>query len=176
MKNIRTSTLIALIFVFALLRLVPAEPNFTPIGALALFAGYYFANRWTAFMVPLAALFVSDMFLGFYSSMSFVYGAFALTILVGMAGRQIFKNNSPFLTSSIGGLIASLLFFVVTNFGVWVLDGLYAQTAEGLALCYTMAIPFFRATLVSTLIYSFAFFAAMSVLDSAVFMPKAQES
>lgn len=168
-NNQRTSLLILVVIAFACLRLIPTAPNFTPIGALALFAGAHFKNRWMAFAVPLAALFLSDLYLGFHATMPFVYGAFALTTALGVLGQMSFENKNPALKALVlplaGGFVASLLFFGITNFGVWYSDALYPMTGEGLAACFTSAIPFFRNTLASTWIYSFGIFGAFWLLD-----------
>jgi hypothetical protein len=140
--------LAVLLVVFAALsRFLPHPDNFTPIAAMALFGGVYFGRRY-AFIVPLAAMVVSDYFIGFHNTILYVYGSF---ILVGLIGIWLQKHKS---VGWIFGatLTGSVLFFVVTNFGVWV-TGAYPQTFNGLVECYVAAIPFFRNTVLGDLLY-----------------------
>lgn len=140
----KTQLLIILfIVVAAIFRLVPHMPNFTPITAMALFSGVYFKNKKLAFAVPILAMLVSDLFLGFSAISFFVYAAF---ILVGFIGMNFKRMN---ITSI---LISSIAFFIITNFGVWLLS--YPKSWAGLVDCYTLAIPFFRNALIGDLFYS----------------------
>ena len=102
----------------ALSRFVPHPPNFAPIAAMALFGGVYVQKRFS-FIVPLAAMLISDYFIGFHNTMPFVYGNFILIALLG-----VWLRNHKTLGWIIGSSVASsVLFFVVTNFGVWVMGG-----------------------------------------------------
>ncbi len=143
--NTKTSKIIvAVLFVLlaALSRLLPHPANFTPIAAMALFSGVYLERR-LAFIVPLAAMVLSDYFLGFYSEMIWVYGSFLLIAVIGLW----LKNHKKPLFILGGTLTGSILFFVVTNFGVWALPAsMYPKSFAGLIECYTAAIPFFRGT------------------------------
>lgn len=136
-------------------RLLPHPPNFTPIGALALFAGAY-ADRRSAWTVPLAALLISDAFLGFYNPllMAFVYGGF---VVGGLLGHRFLREHRSAARIGALAITNSVIFFVLSNFGVWV-GGMYPHTWEGLARCYVMAIPFFRNTLLGDLFYTAALF------------------
>jgi hypothetical protein len=135
-----------------LLRLIPHLPNFAPIAAMALFGGTYL-NKKYALVIPLLAMFVSDLFLGFHSTMPYVYSSFFLTGLIGLWLRS-HKNWKNVLAASLG---SSVLFFLVTNFGVWA-SGWYPQTLTGLTQSYLAAIPFFRNTLAGDLFYTGVFF------------------
>lgn len=135
------------------LRVMPHAPNFAPIGAMALFGGAVFPGAW-AFAVPLAAMFLSDIVLGFYAGWIWVYGSFALIVLIGMTLRA----RRPPIRIAATALASSVLFFVITNFGEW-LGPLYPHTVAGLRSDFIAAIPFFRNTALSDLIYSLAFFA-----------------
>lgn len=151
-KNKKLLVLVAFVLVAVLFRLVPHIPNVTPITAMALFSGVYFTNKNYAFIIPLSAMFLSDLFLGFSSISFFVYLAF---ILVGFIGVRSKKMSIKTI------LISSISFFIITNFGVWLLA--YPKTIDGLLACYTLAIPFFRNSLIGDLFfsavmyYSFAF-------------------
>jgi len=140
--------LAVLLVVFAALsRFIPHPDNFAPIAAMALFGGVYFGRRY-AFIVPLAAMVVSDYFIGFHNTIPYVYGSF---ILVGLIGIWLQRHKS--IGWIFGAtLTSSALFFVVTNFGVWV-TGAYPQTFTGLVECYVAAIPFFRNTVLGDLLY-----------------------
>jgi hypothetical protein len=148
----------------AALRLVPHPPNFTPIAAMALFGGAHLERRWLAFAVPLGAMLLSDLLIGFHSGMAFVYASFASVVLIGWAVRA---RLTPL---RIGGaaLASSALFFVVTNFGTWLLSGMYPHTATGLASCYVAAIPFFQNTVAGDLVYSGLLFGGFALLLDAI--------
>ncbi len=147
------------IILFALvLRLLPHAPNVAPIGAMALFGGAYLNKRY-ALVVPLVALFISDYFLGFHRTMPFVYGSFLLTGYIGLRLR----NNKSALNVLAASLISSLLFFIITNFGVWGVSGLYPKTLTGLAQAYYFAIPFFRNTIIGDLLYTGLFFGSFEI-------------
>lgn len=138
----------------AFMRLVPHYPNFTPVAAVALFGGAHLGKRWLAFMIPLVALLISDLFLGFHNLMIPVYLSFALVVLLGTLMRN--KIRVPYI---IGGSIAgSLLFFLITNAAVWIATPYYPNTLQGLLTSYTMAIPFFHTGLLGDLFYNGVFF------------------
>jgi hypothetical protein len=155
----RLLTLVAMILAAAASRLVPHPPNFAPIGAMALFGGACFADKRLAFAVPLAAMALSDLALGFYNQTPWVYGSFALIVCVGFRLRQ---RRKP-LSIAAAALASSILFYVVTNFGVWLTAALYPRTAAGLVTCYVAAIPFFRNTLLGDVVYSAALFGGLAL-------------
>ena len=141
--------------VFAVLsRLLPHPPNIAPITALALFGGVYLDKKQT-FIVPLIAMLVSDYFIGFYSGMVWIYASF---VAIGFIG--LWLRNHHNVTTTIGATLAgSVLFFVVTNFGVWISSQVtYHHTVNGLIECYVAAIPFFRNTLIGDVVYVGAMF------------------
>jgi len=135
------------------LRLVPHIPNVAPIAALALFSGMKMPN-WKGFFLPFFAMLISDFFLGFHTTMPFVYGSF---FLIGGIGYLLRKKMTVGYIG-IGSLIGSVLFFLVTNFGVWMTSSMYEKSIQGLIYCYTMGLPFFRNTLVGDLFYTAVFF------------------
>ena len=152
------------IIVFAiLLRLLPHPPNMAPIAAMALFGGYYL-NKKYALVVPLIALFISDIFLGFYGAMPFVYGSFLLTGLIGLWLKK--HNNRKYIIA--GALFSSILFFLITNFGVWLAGDLYSKNITGLTQSYVMAIPFFRNTVIGDLLYTGLFFGSYEFVKSLI--------
>ena len=143
--------IIALIIVFtALTRLIPHPPNFTPIIAMGLFGGAYLKDKRWALMLPVIAMLISDLFLGFHGTMIWVYGSLIIITAMGfLLNSGVTLKNGAIAT--IGG---SLLFFVVTNFGVWTFGSFYPKTVEGLISCYSAGIPFFGNTLASSVFYS----------------------
>ena len=146
---------VLLILIGVLMRLLPHPANFAPITALAFFGAVYLPKRY-GFILPIVAIFVSDLFLGFYGiTMLFVYGSFLLSGLIGFAIRK----HTSFLSVVGGSLLASISFFLITNFGVWVSQSsAYPKTFEGLMLCYMAGVPFFRNTLIGDLFFSGVFF------------------
>jgi uncharacterized protein DUF6580 len=157
----RAMLLIAMILGAAAMRLVPHPSNFTPIGALALFAGAQFENKRWAFMVPLAAMFLSDTMIGFHSGMPVIYAAFAAIVCMGF----LLKEKKTPLRVATASLAAATFFFVVSNFAVWASDGLYPLTLQGLVTCYIAAIPFFQNWLAGTLFYAALLFGGFALAE-----------
>lgn len=152
-----------LILVAAASRFLPHPPNVACVGAIGLFAGCYLPGL-RAYVVPLAILLISDMLghllqipgMGFYQPMAmmFVYiGALAAVPV----GRLMARSGRRFLRIPVGALGASTLFFLISNFGVWV-SGWYPMTSEGLLACFTNAIPFYGYTLSGDLVFSLILF------------------
>ncbi|WP_370478210.1 DUF6580 family putative transport protein [Tamlana flava] len=139
----RQLIIIAFIAVAIVFRLVPHLPNVTPITAAALFSGVYFTDKKLAFIIPLLAMAISDIFLGFTLTSAFVYTAL---ILVGLIGIYSKKMNFKSI------LISSISFFLITNFGVWLIW--YPLNLNGLLECYTLAIPFFRNSLIGDFFFA----------------------
>jgi len=163
--NVRILALLSAIVVAAALRLVPHPPNFTPIGAMALFSGAYLGRRGAiALVAPLAALFLSDLVLGFYHGMATVYFSTALVVLIGWLALQ---RRSP-LRIGAAAIASSILFFVLTNFGMWLSSGFYPRTLAGLEACYVAAIPFFQNTLAGDLVFSAILFGSFALLERKV--------
>ena len=132
----------------ALSRLIPHPPNFTPLIAIALFSGFYAANKVLIYGLPIVIMLISDLFLGFYSISIFVYLSFLLISFFGTMSK-----NPGAIKIIFGVLLGSVSFFIITNFGVWILGG-YPRNFAGLLSCYTMAIPFFNNTLAGSFFYS----------------------
>ncbi len=160
-NRMRLLALLVAIFAAAAMRLVPHPPNFSPIAAMALFSGAYLPRRALAFVAPLAALLLSDLVLGFYAGMNFVYFSFALTVLIGWA---LASRRTPLWVGA-AAIASSLLFFVLTNFGMWLFSGFYPRTVEGLAACYVAAIPFFQNTLAGDLFYTALLFGGFALAE-----------
>ena len=148
--NIKSFTLVGIILALATFRLLPHLPNVSPIAAMALFGGAYYADKRLALLIPFVALFVTDLILGFHNTMLFVYLGFALSVWAGMwLGRHLTPVNTV-----MAALLSSTLFFVLTNFGVWLMsDGLYPSSVEGLLQAYIAGLPFYQYTLMGDLVY-----------------------
>jgi hypothetical protein len=132
-----------------------------PITAIALFGGAYFSDKRLAFFVPLAAMFLSDLGLGFYAHMEIVYLSFALIVCIGLILQR--HRTAPYIAGAT--LLSSTLFFLITNFGVWAFGPLYPKTLGGLAACYTAAIPFFQNTLLGDFFYVGVLFGGFWLLE-----------
>lgn len=140
-KEYANYILVALmILASALTRLAPHPANFTPISAMALFAAVYFARPVYAFIVPLAAMFISDIFLGFTPITPLIYAVMLAIVCGGLVLKKRFSALSLIVTA----LASSLFFFISTNFAVWAIWDMYPKTLEGLGACYIAALPFYR--------------------------------
>lgn len=138
-----------MIIAAAFSRLLPHPLNFTPLAAMALAGGVYLDKRF-ALIVPLVAMLATDWILGFYPILFFVYGSF---IAIGFMGLWLKSHKTPLVVFG-STLLSSVLFFVVTNFGVWIVGPeMYPRTLTGLVECYVAAIPFFRNTVLGDLFY-----------------------
>ena len=157
--NPRLLVITGMILAGAMMRLLPHYPNFTPITAIALFGGAYFTNKKLAFIIPLAAMFLSDLFLGFHSTMPAVYISFALIVMIGFSLRQ----RKKVLNIALAALSSSILFFAITNFAFWASGEMYPLNAAGLAECFTAAIPFFQNNVLGDLLYTGVFFSVFEL-------------
>ena len=135
-----------IMIVVSLLRFVPHPPNMTPVIAVSILAVTWFKRPVFQFGFPLLIMLLTDMVIGFHSLMPVVYLAIMCAGLTGF----ILKKRSSFSTILGSGLVSSIIFFVMTNFGVWVLSSMYPKTVLGLMSCYVAAIPFFHNTVIAT--------------------------
>lgn len=167
--NKRSITLGAIIALTALSRLLPHPPNVTPIAAMALFAGMHFRDRRIAFLSPIAAMFLSDLALGFsvygasiLKSQPAVYLCMLITVVIG---RSILNKRSISKIAA-ATLANAVIFYLVTNFSVWTGDPLYPKTWGGLMACYTAAIPFFRNSLIGDVSFVAVLFGGFAALET----------
>ena len=163
-NHARILAILSAILAAAALRLVPHPPNFTPIAAMALFGGAYLGRRGLAFVAPLGAMLLSDAILGFHSYMWATYLSVVLIVLIGWAVRA----RITFLRVGAAAVASSVLFYLLTNFSVWLGSSVYPQTFAGLAACYVAAIPFFQNTLAGDLFYSGLLFGGFALLERLV--------
>ena len=138
-------SMVVFILVF---RYFPHPPNFTPVLALTLYTSIYFGLRSSPFVIFAFAL--SDYFLGFHQLLIFTWGSLALISIIGLFGKSFFSRLSLLILSSI-------IFFVCTNFGVWMFSDFYTKDIYGLFQCYVLAIPFFINTIISTFVFGMLF-------------------
>jgi len=152
--NNRNITILSLIVLAVITRLLPHPPNVAPIAGIALFGGSRFDNKWIGFGLPLLCMFITDLFLGFSSITMFVYLSFMIISYIGINSKTI--SNGTILGSS-------LLFFLLTNFGVFLLG--YPHTIQGLLTCYTLALPFFVNTIIGDLFFTHSMSYSFSKLE-----------
>ena len=166
--NKRLITLSAIIGLAALSRLLPHPPNVTPIAAMALFAGAHLRNWRIAFLLPMAAMFLSDLALGFtvygvvlLKSQPVVYLCMMVTVGIG----RLIENKRSVAQVLAATLISAVIFYIVTNFAVWAWGALYPRSGSGLIACYTAAFPFFRNSLISDIAFVAVLFGGFAVLE-----------
>ena len=133
---------------------------------MALFSGAYFGRRGIAFLAPLGALLLSDAILGFYAGMQFQYLSVALIAVLGW----LTLSRVTVLRLGAAALASSVLFFLVSNFGTWLVSGMYTHDAGGLEACYLAAIPFFQNTVAGDLFYVTLLFGGFRVAE--LLMPR----
>lgn len=151
----RNDFFIIFISIFAvLIRFLPHSPNLTPVGAAVVATGFLSPKK-SLLIFPLIALFVSDLFIGFYSFpvMLSVYVGF---LIMGLCGRLFGKYRDP-LFATIASISGSLFFFFITNSAVWAFTPMYAKNISGLLQSYVMALPFFRNSLLADIGYVLLF-------------------
>ncbi len=151
--------MLALLFVVTgiIARIIPHLPNFTPVGAAALFGGAYLPKKW-ALIMPILIMVVSDLVIGFdgFFSRAYVYGSFLLIGLLGLWLRTHKSTGNIILVT----FSSSVLFFALTNFGVWAHSTMYEKSLNGLMHSYMMGLPYFRYTLLGDFFYTGVFFGA----------------
>lgn len=170
--DLRFGTLVLIVLLAAFSRLIPHPPNFTAVGAMALFGAAYFTKRYVAFIIPVVSLWLSDLvlnnivygayfdhFVWFYPGFFWNYFGFMLIVLLGFALFKKVKIQSVL----IGSVSASILFFIVSNFGVWMSGTMYPKDLTGLMACYTAALPFLKNTLAGDLVYCSMLFGAFEL-------------
>jgi len=145
---------IILILILAMSRLIPHPPNFTPVISVAIMSGYLFRNIYLSFVVLITSMILADAFIGFYENMLFVYLSLLLIayIFYKIAGKINLKNLFIY------GFFGSVIFYLISNFGVWYFGNLYEKNFNGLIECYFLAIPFFKNTVLSTIFFTYITF------------------
>jgi len=175
--KLQSSFLIAIILVAALSRVIPHMPNFSPLGAIGLFGAAHFDKKWKAFLIPIAATWLSDLFINnfiyaryypkftwFYEGFYWQYGSY---LLITLAGLFIF-NKISIQKVLFGALTSAGLFFIISNFGCWLGSVSYPQTAAGLITCYAAGIPFLKGTILGDLFYAGVLFGGYYLLQNKI--------
>ena len=143
MKNL--SIFFGILIILASSRFIPHPPNFTSLLALSFYVPAILGAR---FIPALLFSFVlTDLFIGFHALALFTWGS---VVMIGLFSKFFLANLKTRIS---GALVGAFIFFIITNFGVWSL-GSYGYTIEGLISCYTLALPFFGHTVISTLLFS----------------------
>jgi hypothetical protein len=173
--DIRFAILALIVLVAAMSRLLPHPPNMTALSAMALFGGAYFSKKWQTILLPLTAFWLSDLVLNnviykeYYPSFtwfssSFYFAAASLVLMTVVSGILLKVVNVRNVIAS--SLVASVIFFLVSNFGVWIGGGMYPMNSIGLATCYTAGLPFFSNTLIGDLLWSAILFGGFAYAQS----------
>ncbi len=173
--NLRFSVLTIIILFCAFSRMIPHIPNFSPLGAIGLFGAAYFSKKWQAFLIPIIATWLSDLFINnviyaqyyteftwFYEGFYWQYGSY---FLITLAGIFILKKQTPQRVIA-GALVSTAIFFLITNFGCWFGSTIYPQNFGGLLTCYAAGIPFLKGTLFGDLFYSVILFGTFALLQT----------
>jgi len=152
------------ILTIAFWRILPHPANVTPVMATALFCGAYLKDKKMAFLLPLLAMLVSDLFIGLHGSMLFVYGSIAITVGAGIVFLQQYKKPLHIFTTTV---VCSLIFFFVTNFGAWLYSAaLYPRSVEGLLQAYVAGIPFYRNSILGDLFFAAVLFGGYAFIET----------
>ena len=162
------SGLVSVLILFAVaMRFLPHLSNVTPILAIALLSGFHFKNRSIALLVPLLAMFASDLVIGFHSTVLFVYLPILTVVFFGlwMKARQANyqAKNWPVAESFAWTLAGSVLFFLVSNFGVWETQSFYTHNFTGLMTCLAAGIPFFEKSLLGDMMFTGLVFSVYAI-------------
>lgn len=172
--TIQTGAVAFIVLLAAFSRIIPHMPNFSPLGGIALFGAAHFSKKWLAFLIPLVAVWLSDLFINnvifahYYSEFTFFYSGFywqyGSFLLIGLIGTFLFKKINT--QRVLGGLaVSSTLFFLITNFGVWAGGTMYAPTLSGLMACYAAGLPFLQGTVAGDLVYTTSLFGGYYLLQ-----------
>lgn len=166
---LRISVLVLMIVLAAFSRIIPHMPNFSPLGAIGLFGAAHFSKKWQAFLIPIAATWLSDLFINniiyaqYYPTFTWFYEGFywqySSYLLITLAGVFIFKKIPPKKVIT-GALSSTAIFFLISNFGCW---SAYPQTFDGLMACYAAGMPFLKGTFLGDMFYSGVLFGAFAL-------------
>jgi hypothetical protein len=167
--TLRFGVISAIILLAAMSRLIPHPANFAPIGGMALFGATYYSKRYWVFIIPIVSMWLADLvlnnvvyaryfdhFVWFYQGCYWTYVAFILIGLIGFVTLKKIKIQNLILAS----LLASIVFFLLSNFGVWASTNMYPKNVSGLIACYTAGLPFFKNTIMGDLVYTGVLFGA----------------
>ena len=167
MKKIEISpkfyVVLTMIFAGAVMRLIPHWPNFTPIAAIALFGGTFLKRKDLAFLVPVVAMLLSDLIIGFHSTMFAVYASFIAIVSLGL----FLQSRLTVVNTISASLASSILFYLITNFASWT-SGImpYPMNVAGLMQSYVAGLPFFFNGILGDLFYNSVLFGALYLVTN----------
>lgn len=162
-KILSSKTIILSLILIAfgvIFRLLPHPANIAPIGALAIFAGAKLPKKW-ALTVPLGAMILSDIFIGFHNVIAYTWGTYAL---IALLSSGFLRNNTSTIRIAGMTLSGSFIFFAISNFGVWLHSGMYAHTLSGFIQTYVMALPFYQNSLIGDIGFTALLFTSYSLI------------
>ncbi len=151
-RNIKIS--IGIFFALALSRFIPHPPNFTSLIALSFYIPAFLGRKYILALI--FSFFITDLVIGFHSTMLFTWGS---VLIIGIFSSFFLKNIILRIT---GALFGAAIFYIITNFGVWLISGMYNFNFDGLLTAYILALPFFGYSVISTLLFSSLFEAIYS--------------
>lgn len=160
MKASRILAFLVLILIGVVSRIIPHPPNFTALNSIALISVFYFNNRLLSLAGIVISILLSDLVIGLHSTMSFIYLSFGLIIFLS----HKYKNLLTLKTLPYFSVACSVLFYLISNFGVWMTDGFYPLTFAGLELCYVAALPFLASQVLGDLCYGYVLFGSVELL------------
>lgn len=169
--KLRISFLISLVAIAAATRLLPHPPNFSPIGAMALFGAATVRSRFAAFLIPFAAMLLSDMVIGFHVLMPVVYACFAFYVVLGFW----LQSRRTVLPIAGAALLGATVFYIVSNYANWyvfsqppydALPGSFPHTFTGLIASYVSAIPYFGYWILGDAVYCTLLFGGLALAES----------
>jgi hypothetical protein len=165
--KVRFGVIAVLILIAAFSRSIPHLPNLSPLGAIGLFSAAHFTKKWQVFLIPILATWLSDLYVNnvlygqyfptftwFYTGFYWQYGSY---LLITLSGLFIFRKVNIQRVLA-GALTASVLFYVISNFGVWASGTMYPKTMSGLIACYVAGLPYLNGTLLGDVCYSAVLF------------------
>lgn len=167
-NSLSSPTAVTLTVIAAMGRLIPHPANFTPVGASTLFGGATLPRPWN-YLAPLLVMFVTDIFLGFHATIIYVYGSFLLSAFLA---ERFLKNDRNLVRVGLLSVTTTLLFFLITNFGVWASTAMYAKTGAGLMESYLMGLPFLGNMLLGDLLFGVGFFGLYQLAEKSLIKEK----
>ena len=175
----RKSVLLGLLFASLLVvsRFLPAEANFSPVYALILLAAAVIRPAWFGALICGVGLLLTDIAIGFYGGMGFVYLGYLALFAIGFGSGSFQAQKIQWLRLGAASFLGNAVFFAISNFGVW-WDGLiYPRTLHGLYECYVMALPFFERSMISTILFvSVGAAVVKKVLENAAVKPTSPQN
>ena len=157
----KNSSICLLIVLLVFSRLIPHPPNFTPIISIVILSGILFKTFRISSFIFLISMFISDLILGLHSGIIFVYLSL---LIIGFLSFYII-NEINYKNLFVYSFLGSLIFYLITNFAVWVSSNMYEKTFNGLIQCYILAAPFFSNTVISTIFFSYLTFICVNKLN-----------